>query len=219
MSVFTVEHGVREIPQGLPLQLVLAWHPSDLPQIEQPTKNILVYFWEPSSCFRLAMAESKLAGTLPEMRERFSLTGIHEFFARDHGALLNTLFSELKPCVHAVVGAGFGKHFQVTLARPADRMCPVFHVDQLSLRLIVTLLGPGTEWLANKDVHRNHLGKSSNRKSVRDGAIIQQLKTFQVALLKGEMYPGNHGRGLVHRSPEPDSGSDPRWLFRLDSFR
>ena len=32
--------------------------------------------------------------------------------------------------------------------------CPRFHVDEVRMRLIATLLGPGTEWLRSHDVER-----------------------------------------------------------------
>lgn len=219
MPEVLVMDGGREVPSGLPSQLAIAWNISDFAQIEEFGKNILVYFWQPSATFRLALAEAKLAGDLPELRERFSLEGIYRYFARDHGLLLNTLFAELKPCIEFIIQSGLGREFQLTLARPTNQMCPIFHVDKLSLRLIVTLHGPGTEWLANEDVDRKRLRKGSNHKVVREGALIQQLKTFQVGILKGEEYPGNFGNGLVHRSPEPEPGASPRWIFRLDSFR
>jgi hypothetical protein len=219
MSGISVVENQLDLPKGLPPQLALSWNPDDLKQIALPQKNILIHFWEPSTAFRLALAEAKLAGTLPELRERFSLAGIQDFFQKDHGALLNTLFAELKPCVDALLYDGLGKQFQLTLARPSDQMCPLFHVDSVNLRLIVTLHGPGTEWLADSDVNRKQLGKGSNHKILRDGALIQQLKTFQVAFLKGEEYPGNYGKGLVHRSPALTSVDEARWIFRLDSFR
>jgi len=34
-----------------------------------------------------------------------------------------------------------------------------------------------------------------------DDGVIRQLPAFSVALLKGEAWCGNEGRGLVHRSP------------------
>ena len=39
-------------------------------------------------------------------------------------------------------------------------------------------------------------------KSVDD---IRQLETGHVALLKGESWQGNEGKGIVHRSPHSDS--------------
>ncbi len=205
--------------EALPPQLALAWNTRDLDQIARPDKNILVSFWDPGSSFRELLAAARRAGELPEFRERHSRAGITEFFNREHGPLLDLLFTELRPSIDTVLNAGYGKHFQVTLARPTDQMCPLFHVDSVSLRLIVTLHGPGTEWLADADVNRKQLGKGSNHKVVREGALIQQLATFQVGLLKGEDYPGNHGKGLVHRSPPHAPTDEPRWIFRLDSFR
>ncbi len=219
MGGISVVETSRQCSKSLPQQLALAWKPGDLEQIELPHKNMLVYFWEPSAAFRLLLAEKKLSGALPEFRHRFSLEGIHAFLATDHGPLLNTLFSELQPCIETVLNSSSGRQFQVTLARPSDQMCPLFHVDFVSLRLIVTLIGPGTEWLSNDDVNRKQLGKGSNHRVIRDDAMIQQLQTFQVGLLKGEEYPGNYGKGLVHRSPALIMSDEPRWIFRLDAFR
>lgn len=219
MSGLSVVQNQLEVPKGLLPQLALSWNPGDLKQIALPQKNILSHFWEPSTAFRLALAEEKLAGTLPELRERFSLAGLQDFFRKDHGPLLNTLFSELRPCMDEVLNDGLGKQFQLTLACPADQMCPLFHVDSVNLRMIVTLNGPGTEWVADTDVNRKHLGKGSNHKVIREGALIQQLKTFQVGFLKGEEYPGNYGKGLVHRSPALSPTDEARFIFRLDSFR
>ena len=47
---------------------------------------------------------------------------------------------------------------------------------------------------------------------------IENLKSGQVALLKGERWMGNEGAGLVHRSPRLDEG-EQRFLLSLDFVR
>jgi Protein of unknown function (DUF1826) len=82
------------------------------------------------------------------------------------------------------------------------RECPRFHVDRVGLRLLCTWLGEGTEWLAHEDVIRGRLSHQPAEVE-RSGAIIQRMQPFAVAVLKGEQWPGNAGRGAVHRSPDP----------------
>lgn len=86
-------------------------------------------------------------------------------------------------------------------------MCPRFHVDQVPVRLVATYGARTTEWLANADADRSQLGIRGRDCSdleaglYRDDNSVRQLPPFSVALLKGEAWSGNEGRGLVHRSP------------------
>ncbi len=103
-------------------------------------------------------------------------------------------------------------------------MCPRFHVDRVPCRLVSTYTGPTTEWLANKGIDRSKLGSGSNGLSdERSGLLrlgqqqpseIQRMSTGEVGLLKGELWQGNEGRGLVHRSPSISGGK--RLLLTLD---
>jgi len=78
--------------------------------------------------------------------------------------------------------------------------------------LLVTQ-GGGTDWLDNQTVDRDLLGKTDN--PFFQKANIQNLNAGDVALLKGESWIGNSGRGLVHRSPEIING-ESRLLLTLD---
>ena len=55
-------------------------------------------------------------------------------------------------------------------------MCPLFHVDKLKLRLIVSLQGPGTQWLSDPDVIRKNLGKGGKKAIAREGSYLQHIK-------------------------------------------
>lgn len=81
-------------------------------------------------------------------------------------------------------------------------MCPRFHVDQVALRLLTTYAGSGSEWL--RDLADADVADRCHR-----------LAEGDVALLKGENWSGNEGRGLVHRSPgaTQDAG---RLLLSID---
>ncbi|QEY65656.1 DUF1826 domain-containing protein [Metapseudomonas lalkuanensis] len=98
--------------------------------------------------------------------------------------------------------------------RRLDRaMCPRFHVDHVPLRLITTYAGVGSQWLREGDMPRSGLGDPT----AEPAAIVdnQQMQAGHVALFKGEKWLGNEGRGIIHRSPQPESG-ESRLLLTLD---
>lgn len=92
-------------------------------------------------------------------------------------------------------------------------MCPRFHVDHVPLRLITSYAGPGSQWLAEGDLPRQLLG--AEEALPREGAVIEQIGCGHVALVKGERWVGNEGRGLIHRSPALPAG-ERRLLLTLD---
>jgi hypothetical protein len=100
-------------------------------------------------------------------------------------------------------------------------MCPRFHVDKVSSRLVTTYQGSTTEWLPHNVVDRSKLGHGSDGKPDEQSGLfpklgdIQQLTVGDVALLKGEGWEGNEGAGLVHRSPSLSAG-ERRLLLTLD---
>uniref|UniRef100_UPI003F58E5E3 DUF1826 domain-containing protein n=1 Tax=Pseudomonas purpurea TaxID=3136737 RepID=UPI003F58E5E3 len=89
-------------------------------------------------------------------------------------------------------------------------MCPRFHVDHVSVRLITTYAGIGSQWLREGALDRRAL--STEAAEPQD---IQQMLAGEVALLKGEKWHGNEGFGLIHRSPQPASG-ERRLILTLD---
>lgn len=100
-------------------------------------------------------------------------------------------------------------------------MCPRFHVDKVPCRLVTTYQGPATQWLPHDGIDRSKLGAGNQGEPdaqsglYTDDSEIQQLKVGDVALLKGELWEGNEGAGLVHRSPELLSAAS-RLLLTLD---
>lgn len=100
-------------------------------------------------------------------------------------------------------------------------MCPKFHVDRVSCRLVTTYHGAATEWLPHNVIDRSKLGHGSEGKPDETSGLIanfediQQLSFGDVALLKGELWDGNDSAGLVHRSPALTIG-EQRLLLTLD---
>jgi hypothetical protein len=102
----------------------------------------------------------------------------------------------------------------VRLVSLQQAMCPRFHVDHVPARLVASLYGPGTEWLAEYGADRQALG-GNPRDPCQIPEAIQQLSCGDMALLKGEGWEGNEGRGLIHRSPVVSEG-DSRLFFSID---
>lgn len=100
-------------------------------------------------------------------------------------------------------------------------MCPRFHVDRVPCRLVTTYAGPGSQWLRNDVVDRSKLGHGAMGLPDEQSGVysqpseISQLTSGDVALLKGELWTGNEGKGLVHRSPSLVKGAK-RLVVTLD---
>jgi len=99
------------------------------------------------------------------------------------------------------------------LERVVGDECRAFHCDRNALRLISTYRGPTTEVALNDNVVRSALGQAgresfdiTNARVVKRAHDVFRLPVGAVAVMKGDAYPGNEGRGLVHRSP-PLTGS------------
>ena len=92
------------------------------------------------------------------------------------------------------------------------------------MRLIITYAGPGTEWVPDDGVHRASLQApwrslpAINRRIVPDPSRVAVARPGDVLILKGESYPGNSGRGAVHRSPPIACSNGVRLLFKLTSM-
>ncbi len=100
-------------------------------------------------------------------------------------------------------------------------MCPRFHVDNVPCRLITTYQGIATEWLPHDIADRSKLGTGNNGQPDENSGIFQNqediryLNKGDVALLKGEAWAGNEGKGLIHRSPKLLNNSN-RLILTID---
>ena len=101
-------------------------------------------------------------------------------------------------------------------------MCPRFHTDNVAVRLITTYYGLATEWLPHQLSNRAALGTASASQINTPGAIaesenhIQRMAAGDVALFKGELWEGNEGRGIIHRSPAPTIEQPKRLVVTCD---
>ena len=100
-------------------------------------------------------------------------------------------------------------------------MCPRFHVDHIPVRMITTYGEHGMEWLPNDAVDRRQLGVREKTLSDAEAGLyanaadIRRVPPYAGALAKGELWQGNAGCGVVHRSPALHNGQQ-RVLLTLD---
>lgn len=113
------------------------------------------------------------------------------------------------------------KQIGIRLEVVRNAMCPRLHVDNVGMRLLCTYRGPGTEWVEEHSVDRRFLGhRSGGLPDATSGLLapnhqIESIPPFAVGLLKGALWQGNSGRGMVHRSPMVEN--PPRVLVALDA--
>ncbi|TVU69661.1 DUF1826 domain-containing protein [Cobetia crustatorum] len=121
----------------------------------------------------------------------------------------------------SLLGAAMGELFEVDdvglrLEVTQRAMCPRFHVDKIPVRMVTTYQGPGTQWLPEEAADRLALGHGQygHQDVCINPEQIRELRLGSLALLKGECWPGNEGRGLIHRSPVVPNGK--RLMLSLD---
>lgn len=97
-----------------------------------------------------------------------------------------------------------------TLERP---MCPRFHVDQVPCRMLITIAGPGTEWIPNSEVdYAKFSDRSRDKPPLNAGGAVRQVAQAHWSLLKGGLWDTSFP-GVVHRSPHSER---QRLLISLD---
>ncbi len=96
-----------------------------------------------------------------------------------------------------------------------SRSCKRYHIDNVPVRLLVTYHGIGTEWLpSNACDYSAYFDGKRNDKIIKDKSAIQFMKTWDIAIFKGNQYKVND-KGILHRTPDAALNS-PSLLMRLD---
>lgn len=127
----------------------------------------------------------------------------------------------------AALAAQFGavlrrRHVQARLSVVAADGCRKLHTDYVTVRLLCTYAGLGTEWVADADLVRKNLARidvdieTANRSVLKRPEALRACNAGDVILLKGETYEGNRGRGAVHRSPPIEAHGLRRLLLKID---
>jgi hypothetical protein len=177
----------------------------------------------------------------PELRtaladvEGFGFIDLHATLDPSDSDACERLFSELGPLAwvpalkrdvlelaRAFAGVAARSTVHVTLESIYGESCRKWHTDRVGLRMIVTYHGPGTLCAEASGVDRSWLGsvtydlEETNRRIVSDPTCIVEASAGDVLLCKGDVFPGEDGRGLVHRSPSIAIPGSGRLLLRID---
>ena len=97
----------------------------------------------------------------------------------------------------------FGEHVEaqsltMKLVHARQPMCPRFHTDNVRMRFIAALSGPGSEWLSPESVKILPDGSISQDVSQDE---IRRIGSGSVGYFKGTAGEPSIDRGVVHRSP------------------
>jgi hypothetical protein len=200
---------------------LLGEDPRILHRINEPEVNLSLWQRTPLQTVAGEVA-GLLATDLPDVRCRTSSATFDE----DMGALLkgqgldpqafSGWLADLRGLADHFFSVGAGRDVTARLETTDHDGCRRYHVDRTHLRLLCTYRGPGTEWLTDEQVDRDAQANGApNERIVRFGEP-SRFQPFWVGILKGDAYPGNGGRGLVHRSPPIAGSGQTRLLFCLD---
>ncbi|PHI21732.1 hypothetical protein CEQ90_00135 [Lewinellaceae bacterium SD302] len=108
-------------------------------------------------------------------------------------------------------------NFRLLLAIVSTNMCSKFHTDINDLRLLCTYHGPGTLWLSDDNINYRALDNyGSEAPIVLRQDDIRQVRTGDVAILKGAIYPDTK-KPVIHRSPPIVADNQKRLLLRIDT--
>jgi Protein of unknown function (DUF1826) len=142
-----------------------------------------------------------------------------------HGALpeLSHLADDVHFWIEVLAELTGSEQIGVRLARVDAAMCPRFHVDRVTVRVVCTYEGRGTEYVSSEHVNRRRLGHAARGTADEDSGLLLApncvfaAEPGDIVMLKGEAWPENLGRGAVHRSP-PASDASPRVVLTLDAL-
>jgi Protein of unknown function (DUF1826) len=203
------------------LGILVAQDAGGLKEIWRPAYNLAIWPRAPfagEAALRAALRAGVALSIEADLDVSRSLRGLDALLP---DAVLNPAFSAAwrKDVLDLVVlYAGLGQTASVRLRLETVRgaACRLFHADYVSLRLLCTYAGRGTEYLDESNADRTGLGQGRNTKVVRDRKQVRRLAANHVGLFKGDAYPGNAGRGVIHRSP-PANARMSRLVLCLDA--
>lgn len=219
MTAYAFEHDT----DNLPTTVATALSPVVFSQIYKPEQNIAIWQRNLTEQLQSEVAESITAN--PELSINAVIN--QNTIVADINKALEKLpqAEELKADLAQLVDM-FCYLFELKRTglrlRVLERaMCPRFHVDRVPCRLVSTYCGSGSQWLQNAGLDRTKLGAGHQGLSDEESGLmtantkIHSLNVGDVALLKGETWQDNEGKGLVHRSPALAAG-EKRLLVTLD---
>lgn len=196
-----------------------------LPRVLEPDVNALHVHRVLPAAWTAACARAAAALDDREVRARVGADGrglelLMAWLPGDVQAALREDLLDLIPRFAALLRAD---EVMATVLLDATDGCRRFHCDHVGLRLLCTYAGPGTEWLADATwrralLARKDLALGAFNQAIAAGADgVRRAGTGDVLVLKGHAWPGNAGRGAIHRSPPVRASRTRRLLVKLDA--
>ncbi|MEQ1489055.1 MAG: DUF1826 domain-containing protein [Terricaulis sp.] len=122
-----------------------------------------------------------------------------------NGAACNEFLSDIARTAVRFAHLAGCSHVECRIESIQDDACRKFHRDNVSLRLLSTYVGPGTEFVSVHDADR-----ALDMQGLFSGKIMR-APTESVAIMRG-----GKEAGVVHRSPPIEDTELNRILFCLD---
>lgn len=202
-------------------QVIEVARPAELRAILQPDVNMAI-------CRRSAslVVRSAFAALAERMQGEFRAGVTEDTFQEELKGYLTKfdtspiqceiICSEIGLLLALIASLSNERRVQLVFGHIQSDHCRLFHADHNQLRLVCTFFGKGTEFLLNEDVNRAGLGKGTNDGQI-PGSPVQRLDTYDIGIMKGDLFPGNAGNGLVHRSPPLLPGDSGRLFLAIDA--
>ena len=154
--------------------------------------------------------ECRASGTVAEI-----LSSVEDYFTH-HLSNCPSLMEDIGRLVKLFDETTKASSLRLLLTTVSTNMCRKFHTDINDVRLLCTYVGQGTLWLPDEVVDYKALQRRGNdREVVKDKQQIQQVRTGDVVLLKGALYPD--ANPILHRSPSIEKSGEKRLLLRIDT--
>lgn len=166
--------------------------------------------WEPQVRMAVWNRPSPSVGDVQGQTLVAAFDGVGMATSAEPSQWLSEDLNRLGEIFSAVSGSAFWKARYETVR---ERECPRFHQDAVTVRLITTYAGPGTEWL-----FASECGDDPDARRHETRERVRTLFPGDVAIMKGsargwEAWPDFPV--LLHRSP-PASPAAPRQVLTID---
>lgn len=209
MALTMIDMLIEHTETLAPGQAVLGDDPLIMTQIFRPENNLVV--WQRSLSTQL-LDEIKETITQKPTWQMVLQTSQDEAFEELADALSDwrcaqELSCDITQLIEMYSVLFDAKRVGVRLTVLESTMCPRFHVDRVGCRLVTTYYGQATQWIKGKDAVQVTQDYPN--------ALIEQMNTGDVALLKGTYWEGDEQHGIVHRSP-PATEQSLRLLLTID---
>ena len=199
---------VREILRDAAIGVGVADTPEGLTAIHHPGCAAAIWRRQPTSAF-----QSWIDGLDPEFLPtarvilrpdsvRAAAAAICDASGTPRGPVRDLLVDDIAALAEIFAGLMRARWLRLRLDAVTTNACRRFHIDAVTVRLVCTYRGTGTQYGISPD------GAEPRR--------IFTVPTGAPILLRGTLWPENPRAGLLHRSPPIEGTGETRLVLVLD---